>query len=119
MDEETKLIEIGSRVWEFRKAHGFSKKLSDEIQADIAKLCVSGITAYALEKATGVQRNTIMDWKNRFLEKAKSDFSEVNIVQEAKPNYEVKLSANVQGCRVEVVGTDYSLLQRLIRKMSS
>ena len=41
MNDETKLIEVGSKVWEFRKANGFSKKLSPEIQAEIAQLCQS------------------------------------------------------------------------------
>jgi len=59
MNDETKLIEIGSKVWEFRKAHGFSKKIPPEIQAEIVQLCQSGTTAYALEKATGIQRNVI------------------------------------------------------------
>lgn len=119
MEIDSKLIEIGSKVWDYRKANGFSKKLSAEIQMEIARLCQSGITAYALEKATGIQRNTIMDWKNRFVENKKSDFIEVNIAQESKPAFEVKLSGAVQGCRIEITGVDYSLLQRLLKKMSS
>ena len=91
---------------------------TSEIQIEIARLCQSGISAYALEKATGVQRNTILAWKNRFAEKNKSQFSELSIVEEPKSNYEVKLSGIVQGCRVEIIGTDYSLLQRLLKKMS-
>ena len=118
MDEETKLIEIGSKVWDFRKANGFSKKLSSEIQLEIANLCAAGTTAYALEKATGVQRNTIMDWKNRFAEKNKSQFVEVSIAPESKSTYEVKLFAQVQGCRVEITGGDFSLVQRIMRKLS-
>ena len=93
MDDEKILIEIGSKVWEFRKANGFSKKLPPEIQIEIANLCSAGATAYALEKATGIQRTTITDWKNRFAEKGKSTFSEVNIVEESKSTYEVKLLA--------------------------
>ena len=118
MEEETKLIEIGSKVWAFRKANGFSKKLSIEIQQEIANLCATGITAYALERATGVQRNTIMDWKNRMAVKDKVEFVEVNVTPEPKSTYEVKLLAQVQGCRVEISGVDYSLLQRLLRKLS-
>lgn len=102
METETKLIEIGSKVWKFRKAHGFSKKLSIEIQTEVANLCQSGVTAYALEKATGIQRTVVTDWKNRLAEKSKSDFSEVSIAQDSKPTYEVKLFAKVQGCRVEI-----------------
>ncbi|MFZ4405326.1 MAG: hypothetical protein ACOYOK_14600, partial [Pseudobdellovibrionaceae bacterium] len=113
------LIEIGSEVWEFRKANGFSKKFPPEIQQKIAQLCASGVTAYALGKATGIQRNRIMEWKNRFSEKSKSDFEEVTVIEGAKPNFEVKLSAKLQGCRVEIIGTDYALLQRLLRKMGS
>ena len=119
MENQKKLVEIGSKVWEFRKINGFSKKLSVEIQTEIAKLCLSGITAYALEKATGVQRNSIVDWKNKIVQQEKSEFSEVKVVEETKPRYEVRLLATVHDCRVEIIGNDYSLLQRLIRKMSS
>ena len=118
MDDEKILIEIGSKVWEFRKENGFSKKVPSEIQIEIANLYSAGATAYAFEKATGIQRTKITDWKNRFADKAKSTFSEVNIVEESKSTYEVKLLAKVQGCRVEITGADYSLLQRLLRKLS-
>lgn len=118
MNNDEKLLKLGTKVLEYRKQFGFSKKLSTEIQSEVAILCQSGVTPYALEKAIGVQRNTITDWSRRYAEN-KNKFSEVNIVDPVKPNYEVKLYATVQGCRVEIFGSDYSLLQRLLRKMST
>ncbi len=117
MDLEIQLSEISSKVWSYRKTNGFTKKLSLELQTEIARLCQSGITSYALEKATGVQRNTIADWKTRLADKDQSNFSELSVVENSKPNFQVKLTGEVQGCHVEITGTDYNLLHRLFKKM--
>ena len=116
MNQDEKLIDLSLKVIEFRKANGFQKKLSFELQSAIAELCNSGVTAYAIEKAIGIQRNTIKEWAHKY--QPESKFSEVNIVNETKANFEIKVSTAVQNCRVEITGSDYSLLQRLLRKLS-
>jgi len=118
MNQNEKLIDIGQKVLEFRKENGFSKKLSLELQKEVAAICNSGVTAYAIEKAIGIQRNTITEWAKKH--QPEPQFSEVNLVDEInrKPSIEIKLSTVIHGCRVEIVGSDYSLLQRLIRKLS-
>lgn len=116
MKERDQLIQLGAKVWEYRKEFGFSKKLSEDIQREAAKLCKSGLTAYSIGKALGVPRNTISDWTNRFAAE-EPIFSEVAVVDSNKTNFEVRLSSIVEGCRVEITGTDYSVLQRLLRRM--
>ena len=40
------------------------------------------------------------------------------LVDDKKPNLEIKLSTNLQNCRVEITGSDYYLLQRLLKKLN-
>jgi hypothetical protein len=119
MNEQEKLFQLGSRVWEYRKTNGFTKKLSAEIQKEASELCSSGITAYSIGKAIGVPRNTVSDWMHRFAQKKMTEFSELKVVEKQRQDFEIKLSTTIQGCKVEIVGHDYSLLQRLLRKMST
>jgi hypothetical protein len=118
MKENDQLLALGTKAWEHRREFGLSKKLSEEIQREAATLCHSGVTAYAIGKALGVPRNTIADWARRFIEDRNS-FCEVSVVDSAQSNFEIRLSGTVQGCGVEIRGTDFSLLQRLLKKMSS
>ena len=82
-------------------------------------LCKSGVTAYSIGKALGVPRNTISDWVHRH-EKL-SVFSEVAVVDEnaVQTKFQVKVTSEVQGCQVEITGKDFSLLQRLLRRLES
>lgn len=118
MNEQNQLIELGERVWRHRKEYGFTKKLPEEIQREAGALCKSGVTAYSIGKALGVPRNSVTEWMHRYADND-STFSELAIVESPKTNFEVRLSATVQGCRVAITGGDYSLLQRLLRKMGS
>jgi hypothetical protein len=117
MNQNEKLIELGEKIWTHRKAHGFSKKVSPEIQIEAAKLCDEGLTAYAIGKVLGVPRNTITDWWNRY-KNTNPQFSEVSVVENLKSSFEVKLSTTIQNVKVELVGSDYAQLVRLVRKMS-
>lgn len=117
MNHNEKLMELGEKIWTFRKTHGFTKKVSSEIQMEAAKLCDEGLTAYAIGKALGVPRNTITDWWNKY-KSTSPQFSEVSVVENLKTNFEIKLSTTVQNVKVELVGSDYAQLVRLVRKMS-
>jgi hypothetical protein len=57
MNQNEKLTELGEKIWAYRKAHGFSKKVSSEIQIEAAKLCDEGPTAYVIGKVLGPPRN--------------------------------------------------------------
>jgi len=65
MEKEQKLIELGEKVWGFRRKNGLTKKISSELQLEAARLCKSGVTAYSIGKALGVPQNTISDWVHR------------------------------------------------------
>ncbi len=119
MEKEQKLIELGEKVWGFRRENGFSKKIPSVLQIEAAKLCHSGFTAYAIGKALGVPRNTIAEWAQR--EKPVSTFSEVPIVEEksTESKFQIKVFTEIQGCHVEITGKDFPLLQRLLRKLGT
>ena len=119
MEKEQKLIELGEKVWRFRKENGFSKKIPIVLQTEAAKLCQTGVTAYAIGKALGIPRNTISEWTQR--EKPVSTFSEVPIVEEksTESKFQIKVFSEIQGCHVEITGKDFPLLQRLLRKLGN
>lgn len=119
MEKDKKLIELGEKVWRFRKEYGFSKKIPSDLQIEAAKLCHSGITAYALGKALGVPRNTVAEWVVR-QDKA-TTFTEVPVVDEksVQSKFEIKVFSEIHGCRVEITGKDFPLLQRLLRKLGN
>jgi transposase-like protein len=112
------LCQLSVKVWEFRKEFGFSKSLPEEIRIAASELTSSGTSLVSVAKALGVSKGTVSDWKQKYFRKTAASFSEVRVV-ESKPSYEIKLSAQVQSCRAEITGSDFSLLQRLIRKLSS
>lgn len=124
MTNNNELMELAVQVFEFRKQNGFPKRLSDEIQNQAARLCQSGVTAYAIGKAINVPGVTITDWTRKLLNQDKNKdintnpFSEVKLISESKPKLEIKLSAVIKGCRVDLIGDDYSLLQRLLKKIN-
>lgn len=114
--QNDELISLGSEVWEYRKEFGFSKKLPESLQRKAVNLCRSGTTAYAVGKALGIPRNTISEWVHRYQTKD-SSFSEVSLVDD-KSKFAITLSGKVQDCEIQITGTDYSLLQRLFKKLS-
>lgn len=66
MKEDKKLVELATKVFEFRRQHGFTSKLSEEIHNQAAELCNSGLTLYAVGKIIGVARITVVDWHRKF-----------------------------------------------------
>jgi len=119
MTKEENLYQLGAKVWNFRKENGFSKKLPEDLQIEAADLCKSGMSSYAIGKALGIPVNSVNDWVRRLEKEKTTEFSELNLVEKAKPNMAIKLSTTVQGCDVEISGTDYSLLQRLLRRLGN
>ena len=118
MADNDQLYQLGLRAWEFRKQFGFSKALPEEIRTSAAEISRKGASLLSVAKALGVSKATVSDWKTRYAQASAPGFSEVQVV-ESKPVHEIKLSTQVQGCRVELTGSDFSLLQRLVRKISS
>ena len=116
MDHNERLYQLGVSAWEFRRQNGFSKALPEEIRVGVAELVTAGVSGVAIAKTLGVTKTTVGEWKKKY-SKPCEEFREVAIVDE-RPKFEVKLLAEVQGCRVEFTGSDFSLLQRLLRKLS-
>jgi transposase-like protein len=119
VDKNQEMYDLGARAWEHRRKLGFSKGLPEELKMDGARLVVSGLPLAQVAKILGVTTTTLNDWKQRYQLNQKTEipsFCEVAVTDD-KAKYEVRLSAQVMGCRVELSGTDYSLLQRLLRKL--
>jgi len=116
MNQNDQLYQLGVSAWEFRRQNGFSKALPEEIRSGVAELLSAGVSGTAIAKTLGVTKTTIGEWKKKYSKPVIADFREVTVVDE-RPSFEVKLSATVQGCQVELTGSDFSLLQRLLRKL--
>jgi DNA-binding XRE family transcriptional regulator len=122
MSQEDRIHKLGVRSLEIRKEIGFLKALPIEIRKEAAALVASGVSVNVMAKTLGVNRNTMIDWSQKHkpsIESANeitSGFNEVRVVDE-KPSFEVRLSATVQGVRVELIGRDFAHLQRLLRKL--
>lgn len=119
MDKNQEMYDLGVRAWDHRRQQGFSKGLPEEIKMEAGRLVSQGFQLAQMAKVLGVTTTTVHDWKQRYLlnKKAKEpSFNEVAVVED-KSNFEIKLSAAVSGCRVELTGTDYALLQRMLRRL--
>jgi DNA-binding transcriptional ArsR family regulator len=120
MDQKDRLYELAMRAWEFRKQRGFLKALPEEIRREVYQAVGAGIPASAISKAIGVGQSTIAYWIEKYTkleeEERVNKFSEVKVVAE-KDAIEIRITTKVQGCRVELCGSDYSHLERLLRKL--
>jgi transcriptional regulator with XRE-family HTH domain len=119
MDHKEEICKLGSRAWEFRREAGFTKGLPMEIRIEATELFNAGVSGAALAKALGVTHKTISDWSKKYSKPdvpETADFNEVSIVHE-RPALEAKLIGHIQGVRVEMTGSDFSLLQRLFRRL--
>ena len=86
---------------------------------EAGRLVSQGFQLAQMAKVLGVTTTTVHDWKQRYLLSKKTKeplFNEVAVVDD-KSNFEIKLSAVIPGCRLELTGTDYALLQRMLRKI--
>ncbi|MBY0384850.1 helix-turn-helix domain-containing protein [bacterium] len=121
MDKNQEMYDLGVRAWEHRRTQGFSKGLPEEIKMEAGRLVSEGFQLAQMAKVLGITTTTVHDWKQRYLLSKKSkepSFNEVAVADD-KTKFEIKLSATVLGCRVELSGTDYALLQRLLRKLGA
>jgi hypothetical protein len=123
MGKDNQLIALGEKIWLHRKQHGFSKKLPPELRSEIVKIVNEGKTSYSVSRVLGISKNTIADWVKSQEPSAVPTFNELQVVESSpspspKPGFEVKLTGEVQGCKVEITGNDFSLLQRLFQKLS-
>ncbi len=121
MDKNQEMYDLGARAWGHRSKLGFSKGLLEEIKMESVRLVINGFAVSQVAKVLEVTSTTLQDWKRRYelnQQPEIASFSEVAVTDD-KTKYEIRLSAYLIGCRVELTGTDYSLLQRLLRKLGS
>jgi transposase len=119
MEQNERIHKLGVRSLEIRKEIGFLKALPIEIRREAAAIVAGGVSVNIVAKTLGVNRHTMIEWAEKYCpveESPEVGFSEVRVVDE-KQTFEVRLSATVQGCRIELTGQDYALLQRLLRKI--
>ena len=120
MDHKEEICKLGAKAWEFRREAGFTKGLPKDIRIGATELFNAGVSGTALAKALGVTHKTISDWSKKYTKQevgGAAGFTEVMVVDE-RPALEAKLIGHVQGVRVELTGSDFSLLQRLFRRLA-
>jgi hypothetical protein len=119
VDHKEEICKLGAKAWKFRREAGFTKGLPKSIRIEATELFSAGVSGTALAKALGVTHKTISDWSKKYSKPEESEvaeFTEVTVVGE-RPELEAKLIGHVQGVRVELTGSDFSLLQRLFRRL--
>lgn len=116
MAQNDRLYELAHIAWEFRKRNGFSKSLPDEVRRGAIELLDAGVSAMEIAKAFGITKTAVGDWQKKYRTEHTLGFKEVPVVSE-RPAFEIRLTGQAQGCRVEVTGSDFSLLQRLLRRL--
>ena len=118
MDQKEQLQILGAKAWDFRRQTGFTKSLPQEIQKEAAELASKGLANLIVARALGVTKSSVVEWKKKYSKSEIANFAEVHLVDE-RPSIEVRVSGRVQGCLVEITGADFSLLQRLMRKLGN
>jgi len=122
MEQKGPLVELGRQVWEFRREMGFAKALPWEIRERAVGLLESGISLTDMGNALGVPKTTVSDWAKKYSKSSEApepigNFQEVQVVEE-RPVFEVRVTAKVQGCCIEIRGAEFVVLQRLLRKLT-
>lgn len=119
---DSRLSLLAEKLWEHRKKFGYLTKVPAELQSEAVDLHLSGFSGYQISKALGITRSSLSEWKKKFSESPASEFKEVSVNMSDSSrsiSHEVKLTAEIKGCRVTLSGQDYSLLRRLLARIES
>lgn len=114
---------LAEKVWKWRKENGYLKSLSKEIRNDCCEVIFLGAKQSDVAKAIGVSPKSVSNWydkykaekeiTNKFIEIKDIDKSE----QQSTNKYEVHLSMSAHGCKIEIRGCDFSVVNRLMKKL--
>lgn len=114
---------LAEKVWKWRQANGFLKSLPKEIRHECCEVIFSGEKQTDVAKAVGVSPKSVFLWFDKYKseKEIKDQFIEIKNSSQMEPvvtnKYEVHLSMSAHGCKIEIIGNDFSVVNRLMKKL--
>ena len=114
--------ELAEKVWKWRKENGYLKSLPKEIRHDCCEVIFSGEKQTDVAKAIGVSPKSVFLWFDKYKSEKEitNQFIEIKDPvqsEQAISKYEVHLSMSAHGCKIEIKGKDFSVVNRLMKKL--
>jgi len=114
---------LAEKVWKWRKENGYLKSLPKEIRFECCEVIFSGAKQTDVAKAIGVSPKSVFNWFDKY--KSEKEITNQFIeIKDAEKNelsstnkYEVHLSMSAHGCQIEIRGSDFSIVNRLMKKL--
>ncbi len=114
---------LAEKVWKWRKENGYLKSLPKEIRFQCCEVILSGAKQTDVAKAIGVSPKSVFLWYDKYKSEKEitSQFIEIKDIdkseQQSTNKYEVHLSMSAHGCKIEIRGSDFSVVNRLMKKL--
>ena len=120
---------IAEKVWAWRQQNGYLKSLSKELRAECCEVIFAGETQTDVAKAIGVSPKSVFTWYDKYKSEKElsSQFIELksSIAASDKPTsvstsenkYKINLSMQAYGCDITITGSDFSIVNRLMKKL--
>lgn len=114
---------LAEKVWKWRQANGYLKSLPKEIRHECCEVIFSGEKQTDVAKAVGVSPKSVFLWFDKYKSEKEitNQFVEIknsaHIEQPTTNKYEVHLSMSAHGCKIEIKGSDFSVVNRLMKKL--
>ena len=129
MTNPDSIKQIAKRVWAWRQQNGYLKSLPKEIRFECCEVIFAGETQTNVAKAIGVSPKSLFTWYDKY--KSEKDFSSKFIELKnaevatdktadstnSASKYKIHLSMQAHGCAIEITGSDFSTINRLMKKL--
>jgi transposase-like protein len=115
--------DLAEKVWNWRKENGYLKSLPKEIRRDCCEVVSSGAKQSEVAKAIGVSPKSVFNWYDKYKSEKEitNQFVEIKDVEKTEQSlinkYEVHLFMSAHGCKIEIRGSDFSVVNRLMKKL--
>lgn len=114
---------LAEKVWKWRKENGYLKSLPKEIRYDCCEVILSGAKQSDVAKAIGVSSKSVFNWYDKYKsdKEITNQFVEIKDIEKNEQSlinkYELHLSMSAHGCQIEIRGSDFSVVNRLMKKL--
>lgn len=114
---------LAEKVWKWRKENGYIKSLPKEIRHECCEVIFLGEKQSDVARAIGVSPKAVFLWLDKYKSEKQSNtqFIEIKDVEKKEHlsmnKYEVHLFMSAHGCKVEIRGSDFSVVNRLMKKL--
>lgn len=114
---------LAEKSWKWRKENGYLKTLPKEFRIECCEVISSGAKQSDVAKAIGVSPKSVFNWYDKYKSEKEitSQFVEINDFEKSEPmassKYEVHLSMSAHGCKIEIRGSDFSVVNRLMKQL--